>query len=116
MQGWAEEGFYKWTYDLPTSPWLLIGSVGLAAAVLLLCLFPLAPYKLKIAVVYASLGLVSLLLGTILLRWVVAGATWFLAGRALWLLPNMLSEVSNTLLQGRAGVPCLPAISGCSAA
>jgi hypothetical protein len=23
----------------------------------------------------------------------VAGATWFAAGRALWLLPNMLSEV-----------------------
>jgi hypothetical protein len=36
--------------------------------VLLLCLFPLAPYKLKILVVYLSLGLVGLLLGTIVLR------------------------------------------------
>ncbi len=45
-------------YDLPTSPWLLIGSIGVAAGVVLLCLFPLAPYKLKIGVVYASLGLV----------------------------------------------------------
>jgi predicted membrane channel-forming protein YqfA (hemolysin III family) len=67
-QGWTEDSFYAWTYDLPASPWLLIGSIGLAVAVLLLCLFPLAPYKLKIAVVYVSLGLVSLLLGTIVLR------------------------------------------------
>ena len=42
-------------------------------------------------------------------RWVVAGATWFAAGRALWLLPNMLSEVLRipwdracTLLQALA--------------
>lgn len=58
LQKLSEEGFYAWTYDLPTSPWLLIGSIGLAAVVVLLCLFPLAPYKLKIGVVYASLGLV----------------------------------------------------------
>ena len=68
MQRWTEDSFYAWTYDLPASPWLLIGSIGLAAMVLLLCLFPLAPYKLKILVVYLSLGLVGLLLGTIVLR------------------------------------------------
>lgn len=68
LQRWTEDSFYAWTYDLPTSPWLLIGSIGLAATVLLLCLFPLAPYKLKILVVYLSLGLVGLLLGTIVLR------------------------------------------------
>lgn len=36
-------------------------------------------------------------------RWVVAGATWFAAGRALWLLPNMLSEVRWL---GSAGRTC----------
>ena len=37
----------------------------------------------------AAEGVICPVLG----RWVVAGATWFAAGRALWLLPNMLSEV-----------------------
>ena len=36
---------------------------------------------------------VGALLGLILLRWVVAGASWAAAGRAIWVLPNLLSEV-----------------------
>ena len=47
--------------------------------------------------VYISLTIVALILGTIALRGVVAFVTWLLAGRALWLLPNMLSEVRRRL-------------------
>ena len=42
---------------------------------------------------YLCMALVSLILGTIAVRAVVAFATWLLAGRALWLLPNALSDV-----------------------
>ncbi len=45
---------------------------------------------------------VGALLGLVLLRWVVAGASWAVAGRAIWFLPNMLSEVRGSVaLTGR---------------
>lgn len=91
-QRWADDAFYIWTYELPTSPWFYVGAGALVLLVLMLCLFPLAPYQIKIAVVYISLTIVALILGTIALRGGVAFVTWLLAGRALWLLPNMLSE------------------------
>lgn len=89
---WSEDGFYYYTYELPTSPWLFVGAVASAVAVLLICLFPLAPYQIKIAVVYISATLLILLFGAIFVRAVVAGITWSCAGRCVWLLPNMLSD------------------------
>lgn len=65
----------------------------IAVAVLAACLFPLAPYKIKIMVVYLSMGLLITLVGAILIRGAVAGVTWMAAGRSFWLLPNVLSEV-----------------------
>ena len=53
----------------------------------------LQPAQIKVLVVYLCMGLVSLILGTIAVRAVVAFATWLVAGRALWLLPNALSDV-----------------------
>lgn len=57
--------------------------------------------QIKVLVVYLCMGLVSLILGTIAVRAVVAFATWLVAGRALWLLPNALSDVrwSRLVLQ-----------------
>ena len=49
--------------------------------------------QIKVLVVYLCMGLVSLILGTIAVRAVVAFTTWLVAGRALWLLPNALSDV-----------------------
>lgn len=63
--------------------------------VLACCLFPLAPYKLKLVVLYASMGLLIALLGSLLVRGLVAGVTWMAAGRSFWILPNVLSEVSH---------------------
>lgn len=44
---WAEEGLYYFDYEQPSSPWLTVGAVAAAIGVVLLCLFPLAPYKMK---------------------------------------------------------------------
>ena len=55
--------------------------------------------QIKVLVVYLCMGLVSLILGTIAVRAVVAFTTWLLAGRALWLLPNALSDVRRFLIR-----------------
>lgn len=92
LQTFSEEGFYAWTYDRPASPYLWIGSVLIAVVVLAACLFPLAPYKVKLVVVYLSMGVLMVLMGSLLLRGAIAGATWMAIGRSFWLLPNVLSE------------------------
>lgn len=65
----------------------------IAVLVLAACLFPLAPYQVKIVVVYLSMGILLFLMGAILLRGVIAAATWMAVGRSFWILPNVLSEV-----------------------
>ena len=65
----------------------------IAVIVLAACLFPLAPYKVKLVVVYLSMGVLMVLMGSLLLRGAIAGATWMAIGRSFWLLPNVLSEV-----------------------
>ena len=40
-----DDGFYMWRYDLPTSPWFYVSAGALVVLVLLVCLFPLAPYQ-----------------------------------------------------------------------
>ncbi|KAL3154943.1 hypothetical protein ABBQ38_011473 [Trebouxia sp. C0009 RCD-2024] len=92
LQTFAEDAFYAWMYDRPASPYLWLWSAMIAVAVLAACLFPLAPYKIKIMVVYLSMGLLITLVGAILIRGAVAGVTWMAAGRSFWLLPNVLSE------------------------
>ena len=47
-QSWDEDAFYCWTFDRPTSPWLWVGSLLLVVVVFLMCLFPLAPYSVKV--------------------------------------------------------------------
>ncbi len=96
LQTFSEEGFYAWAYDRPASPYLWMFSVLIAVVVVGACLFPLAPFKVKLVVVYLSMGLLMILMGALLLRGAVAGATWMAFGRSFWLLPNVLSEVSQT--------------------
>jgi len=47
-QSWDEDAFYCWTFDRPMSPWLWVGSLALVVVVFLMCLFPLAPYSVKV--------------------------------------------------------------------
>eukprot|EP00775_Hariotina_reticulata_P002417 gene2417-2721_t len=60
--------------------------------VLAATLFPLAPYAVRLAVLYFLTGLLSLMLGTMLLRYVLWVLVWLVTGAHFWLFPNMMSE------------------------
>ena len=91
-------------YDRPASPYLWLWSAMIAVLVLAACLFPLAPYQVKIVVVYLSMSILLILMGAILVRGLVAAATWMAAGRSFWILPNVLSEVILTVTQPCEGL------------
>lgn len=95
VQSFAEDAFYAWTYDRPSSPWMLVFTILGMAGVLAACLFPLAPYGIKVTVFYLASGLLTVILGTLVLRLFVAATSWILTGKTLWLLPNVLSEVGG---------------------
>lgn len=88
----AEDGFYVWLCECPTSLWTYVWTALIPLGVLGACLFPLAPNWAKVAVFYLSSGLLILILGLLLLRGTLAAVTWIVSGRTLWLLPNLLSE------------------------
>lgn len=91
-QNWDEGSFYCWTFDRPTSPWLWLGSALLVVIVFGLCLFPLAPYSIKISVVYLSMSLLGLIFGLLFVRAIVFSIAWIVLGRHFWLLPNVTSD------------------------
>lgn len=88
----AESDFYAWLYDRPTSPWVYALAVAGAVVALLVCLFPLAPFWVKRAVLYCSASVLAALLGVLGFRSVLALATWIATGHTLWLLPNVMAE------------------------
>lgn len=88
----ADDGFYIWLYERPTSIWTYVWTALIPLVVLGACLFPLAPNWAKIGVFYLSSGLLVLLLGALLLRSLLAAVTWIVSGRTVWLLPNLMSE------------------------
>lgn len=62
---------------------------------ILFCLFPLAPQPVKLAVVYVSMTLLILITLVIAVRTFIAAVSWIVLGRALWLFPYLLAEVSD---------------------
>ncbi|KAI7845608.1 hypothetical protein COHA_000894 [Chlorella ohadii] len=88
----VEDGFYVWTYERPVSPWAYVWTALIPLAVVGACLFPLAPNWAKVGVFYLTAGLLALIMGVLALRGALALATWLVSGRALWLLPNVMSE------------------------
>ena len=48
---------------------------------------------MQVAVLYTSAGLLIAIIGLLLLRAVIAAFTWVVAGKTVWVLPNVLAEV-----------------------
>ena len=91
-QQFVEGAFYAWRVDAPRT---LLGKVApllLVAAVLAATLFPLAPHGVKICVVYAATGLLSLIFALSVVRLVLFVSLWVALGRNVWLFPNLYSE------------------------
>ena len=57
----------------------------------------LRPPQVKLAAVYLSMTLLSLIMIILLVRAVIALATWVALGRSLWLFPYLLSEARKPL-------------------
>ena len=87
------DGFYVWNYDLPTNQLRLYLLSGLVVvATIMMCLFPVAPYRVKLTVLYLSLSMLILLLGTLIIRGLVFAFFWMTVGWHLWIFPNLLDE------------------------
>lgn len=72
----------------------------LPVIVIAACLFPLAPWWMRMAFVYMLMALLTALLATIVFRYLVFGVVWTLTGHSLWVFPNMMSDE----VRGREGV------------
>lgn len=95
--GWTEGAFYMWLYDRPTSFWVHAATVALPVVVLAACLFPLAPWWARMAVVYTLMVLLATLLGVIALRYVLFGLVWIVTGHSFWLFPYLMSDEVSIL-------------------
>ena len=84
--------FYVWQFERPTPLIHYLGAVALPIVVILACLFPLAPWWLRMAFVYTLLGILMTLLTVIAVRYLLFGVVWTLLGYSLWIFPNMMSE------------------------
>eukprot|EP00892_Ulva_mutabilis_P003469 jgi/Ulvmu1/1494/UM011_0224.1 len=97
QQLWDPEAFYCWVEDRPMPPWQIALSIIFAVVVMALCLFPLAPYKLRLAVVYCFLGLLGGIFALILFRFVLFMLVFTVSGYEFWLFPNLLSDQVDIL-------------------
>jgi translocation protein SEC62 len=88
----AEADFYAWRFDAPVSALVYALSALAAVGVVLLCLFPIAPAFVKAGVVYLLMGLLIIMMGTLLLRAIIAAVSWIGTGRTVWILPNALAD------------------------
>lgn len=84
--------FYVWQYDRPTPLLHYVGTVALPIVVILACLFPLAPWWMRMAFVYTLLAILSSLLLLIVVRYLVFGVVWTVLGYSLWIFPNLMSD------------------------
>lgn len=70
----------------------VILSFAVAFAVILMCLFPLAPIWFKKVILYTCLAILGLFFVVFVVRLVVFAVVWIVAGRQFWILPNITSD------------------------
>ena len=92
QQEFAPDSFYVWRIEAPTTLWSRLGPALFLFGVMAVTLFPVAPYKLKLGVVYTAMGLLALLFALTVLRLVLFILIWIPTGRSVWLLPNLYAE------------------------
>jgi hypothetical protein len=92
QQEFAPDSFYVWRIEAPTTLWSRIGPALFLVGVMAVTLFPVAPYKVKLGVVYTAMGLLALLFALTVLRLVLFVLIWIPTGRSVWLLPNLYAE------------------------
>ena len=86
------DSFYVWRIEAPTTLWSRLGPLLFLVGVMAVTLFPVAPYKVKVGVVYTAMGLLALLFALTVLRLVLFVFIWIPTGRSVWLLPNLYAE------------------------
>ncbi|KEP64524.1 UNVERIFIED_CONTAM: translocation protein sec62, putative [Hammondia hammondi] len=89
-QNFDPQAFYVVVYEGSKS-WQHFILFCIIAAVLCVCMFPAWPLKLKVAVWYLSVVLLTLILVLVFVRLVLFVFFWFF-GYQFWLLPNLFNE------------------------
>ncbi|MEW5297798.1 MAG: hypothetical protein WDW38_006982 [Sanguina aurantia] len=89
---WSDSAFYVWLYDRPTSIWTVVATVALPVVVIGACSFSLAPWWMRMTLVYSLMGLLTLLLGLLTLRYVLFTVVWIVTGHSFWLFPNLTAD------------------------
>ena len=85
-------GFYIWQHAAPRTLGSVLGPALLVLGVFGATLLPVAPYLVKLGVLYTAMALLALLFFLSVLRLAIFIACWIALGRALWLLPNLYSD------------------------
>ncbi len=81
----------------------------LLQVVILACLFPLAPWWVRVATVYVLMGLLCAILSLLVVRYACFALVWAATGNSFWVFPNLLSEQVRGSQEegGRRAVRCL---------
>jgi len=87
-----DDAYYGFLYVRPLQVKSLVYGALLVVTPFLLCLYPIAPLWFKFCVVYLCMGLLALIFGICLVRWLAYGAVWLATGRSFWVFPNLFND------------------------
>eukprot|EP01053_Blabericola_migrator_P011127 Blabericola_migrator_1__11126@NODE_650_length_7055_cov_154_878363_g476_i0_p3_GENE_NODE_650_length_7055_cov_154_878363_g476_i0NODE_650_length_7055_cov_154_878363_g476_i0_p3_ORF_typecomplete_len427_score86_86Sec62/PF03839_16/3_6e42_NODE_650_length_7055_cov_154_878363_g476_i043755655 len=89
-QKFDSQGFYVILYEEKSSlNYIVLGLI--ITGVLVACMFPIWPFRLKIGVYYIGVVLLTIMIILSIIRLILFGACWF-GGCDFWFLPNLFNE------------------------